>query len=126
MWGWWIAVFRQAQGGHVPASADGELGTRLAVWQTPPNGLNWLNELVRAGDAIALGGNGYPLWFTARSDQLLPPILGGPPHANPVWNSGPDDLIDNAVWLGRTTIYSAAVDSCRPDEWLVVEAWDES
>jgi hypothetical protein len=29
-------------------------------------------------------------------------------------------------WEGKTTIDEAALDSCDPEEWLLVEAWDES
>ena len=39
MLGWNIGVFRQANGGASPASANSGEGTRLAVWQTGVNGL---------------------------------------------------------------------------------------
>jgi hypothetical protein len=29
-------------------------------------------------------------------------------------------------WEGKTVIDGATAAQCRPDEWLIVEAWDES
>ncbi len=125
MLGWWIGVFRQAHGGSAPADADTEPGSRLAVWQTGWGGLDWLAELVKDGHAIDLGGNGYPSRFTAQCEQLRAQIEGGPPNANSVWAAGVDDIIGPA-WLGKTTIDKHAFDNCSADEWLLVEAWDES
>jgi hypothetical protein len=29
-------------------------------------------------------------------------------------------------WLGKTTLDDEAMNTCNPNEWLLVEAWDES
>jgi hypothetical protein len=126
MLGWWIGVFRQPHGGHAPASFDTVKGIRLAVWQTGLGGLDWLDELAKDGRAIALGGDGYPIRFTAQCEQLLPRIENGPPNARAVWLSDPTDIIDYDKWPGRTTIDREAIADCSPDEWLLVEARDES
>jgi hypothetical protein len=60
MLGWHVSVYRQKDGGSSPATFPTPEGTRLAVWQTGIGGLDWLDELVKAGKAIDLGGNGYP------------------------------------------------------------------
>ena len=124
--GWWIGVFRQADGGSEPASADAERGVRLAVWQAELWGLDWLTDLVRSGRAIDLGGDGYPSLLTAKSKDLLPPIRSGPPAARPVWIADADDIIDHSKWPGKTTIDEAAIDDCSPEEWLLVVVFDES
>ena len=74
MLGFHMSVYRQTDEGVAPATFDSPEGPRLAVWQTDAWGLDWLNDLVKAGRAID----------------------------------------------------SAVVAACRPDEWLLVQAWDES
>jgi len=87
--------------------------------------LRWLNELVKKGQAINLGGDGYPCRYTARAEHLIPPILGGPPEARGTWLFGVHDVVTEK-WAGRTVTDRAVVGACAPDEWLLVEAWDES
>src|SRR5438552_269958 len=125
MLGWHISVFRQSDGGKSPATEKSPKGTRLAVWQTGLWGTDWLDELVKAGQAIDLGGNGYPCRYTATPEHLIPRIIDEPPHAREVWICEPGDIISDK-WEGRTVIDREAAAQCRPDEWLLVEAWDES
>jgi hypothetical protein len=120
-----IAVFRLADGGAKPAAANSACGTRLAIWQTGWQGLAWLNELVSEELAIALGGNGYPTCYTAQAARLVGPLTNGPPDAKNVWMAGPTDVLTDA-WEGKTVIDHVAIEACDPDEWLLVEAWDES
>jgi hypothetical protein len=125
MLGWHISVYKQTEGGSSPATAESQMGIRLAVWQTGSGGLVWIDELVKAGKAIDLGGNGYPCYYTATAENLLPTIIEGPPMAKQVWSYGATDVI-TGKWAGRTVIDHEAVASCRPDEWLLIKAWDES
>lgn len=125
MLGWHISVYRQVDGGKAPARDDAAEGPRLAVWQTGLDGLQWIDELVAAGRAVDLGGNGYPCRYTAQAERLIPPILGGPPEAERIWGCDPHDVIGSA-WEGKTVIDRPVADDCRPDEWLLVVAWDES
>jgi hypothetical protein len=81
---------------------------------------------VKDGHAIDLGGNSYPSRFTAQCEQLRAQIEGGPPDANSVWVAGIHDIIDYGKWPGKTTIDKHAFDNCSADEWLLVDAWDES
>jgi hypothetical protein len=125
MLGWHISVFRQQNDGASPATAESEHGTRLAVWQTGLGGLGWLQELVKAGNAIDLGGSGYPCRYTATAEYLVPRIIGTPPGARDVWIYQAGDIITDK-WEGRTVVDREAAAQCRPNEWLLVEAWDES
>ncbi len=59
MLGWHISVYRQQDDATPPATAEIPKGKRLAIWQTGMYGLKWLNDLVKAGRATDLGGNGY-------------------------------------------------------------------
>jgi hypothetical protein len=123
--GWHISVYRQQTDGSAPAASGAEFGTRLAVWQTGLHGLDWLNELVRLRKAIDLGGGGYPNEYTAMAIHIVPRLRGDPPLAKPFWTFDKGDII-TPEWLGETTKDLEAMDASRPDEWLIIRAWDES
>ena len=125
MLGWYISVFRQTDGGSTPANRDAEEGPRLAVWQTGLGGLQWLDELVEAGNAINLGGNGYPYYYTAQAEHIISRVVAGPPLANRDWSVGEFDILLPG-WEGKTVIDRAVTDDCRPGEWLIIIAFDES
>jgi hypothetical protein len=121
--GWMISVYRQSNGGSTPASFGTQQGDRLAVWQTGPVGIRWLDELVEQQKAVHLGGNGYPIRYTATAADVVPRIRDDPPGAKPVWTHDPGDIV-TSDWLGKTTYFFEG--AMRADEWLIVEAWDES
>ena len=125
MLGWHISVYRKPNGREQPATAASEQGARLAVWQAGYNGLRWLDELVAAGKAINLGGDGYPCGYTLQAANLIPKITGEPPEANQTWVHGEGDILTDK-WEGRTIVDKALCDQCSPQEWLLVVAWDES
>jgi len=125
MIGWHISIYRLRDEGTSPATAKSLEGKRLAVWQTGHGGLDWISDLVKEGKAIDLGGNGYPWRFTATAEHLMPRIVDSPPEANSTWIYEVSDVLTEK-WEGKTVIDRAAVAECRPDEWLLVEAWDES
>jgi hypothetical protein len=125
MLGWNISLFRQQDGGVAPAAMDSATSARLAVWQTGLDGLKWIDELVQTGKAIVLGGNGYPSRYTATAEHLLPRIMDQPPGARETWVFDSGDILTDK-WEGKTVVDIAAASQCRLDEWLVVEAWDES
>jgi hypothetical protein len=127
MLGWHVSVYRQLDGGDSPATFESAQGARLAVWQTDVHGLDWLIELAKQGKAVDLGGNGYPNRYTARTEILGPHILGGSFPANETWLIPEGSFIpDPAAYAGKTQIDREGTQRCRPDEWLVVEVWDES
>ena len=125
MLGWNISVYRQDGDGSSPATAESVAGVRLAVWQTGLEGLNWIEELVKAGKVISLGGNGYPCRYTATAENLVSQIIDEPPMAKGVWACGENDIITEQ-WEGQTEINRTIAAACLPDEWLLIEAWDES
>lgn len=125
MLGWNFSVFRQRDGGAHQAAFDTKEGPRLANWQTGLDGLDWLDALVKEGNAVFLGGNGYPLLYTVQAGVILPRIRIGPPEANPEWTI-PEGSILLPGYLGRTTLDEQLIAACSPEEWLIVEVWDES
>lgn len=125
MLGWHVSVYRQRDGGKSPATWESAEGACLAVWQTDWDGLKWLDELVKAGKAINLDGNGYPCRYTAMSEHLASRIIPHPPAAREYWLLDAGDYVTDK-WAGKTVTYPDIAAQCRPDEWLIVEAWDES
>ena len=105
--------------------ADLKQGKRIAVWQTPVDGLDWLSDLVAKQQALLLATNGYPCVYVGQGRHLLPPIVAGPPSANPHWLFDPGDVL-SMKWEGKTVIDQAEAAGSGPEEWLMVEAWDES
>ena len=119
MLGWDIFISRQRDGGSAPATFEAETGAALERWSVHPWGLGWADNLAKAGEAIDLGGNGYPMRYTAqakvlRHSRAIPLRL--------VWNQAPQALAGASPPVAR----KPSVYDCPPDEWLVVEAWDQS
>jgi len=125
MLGWNISVYKQCNDGSSQATSKSATGIRLAVWQTGLEGLNWIEKLVKTGKVISLGGGGYPSRYTATAQNLIPHITKEPPLANQVWVREENDIIIEG-WEGKTMINHTGSAACRPDEWLLIEAWDES
>ena len=127
MLGWHLSVYRQADGGDSPATFECKQGVRLAVWQTDVDGLDWLIDLAKEGKAMDLGGNGYPSRFTARAEILVPHLAGGSFPANETWVIGEGSYFpDPKAWIGKTQVDQESAQQCPPEEWLLVEVWDES
>jgi hypothetical protein len=74
------------------------------------SGLSWPDELVKRGKAIDLGGNGYPLKYSAIAECVIPHI-------------GREDEFSHELF-GKPAADRVALAQCRLDEWLIVEAWD--
>ena len=125
MLGWHVSVYRQTDGGRSPATAESAEGTRLAVWQTGVDGLDWLRDLVTEGKVVDLGGNGYPSRFTATAEVIVPRIVDTPPAARDQWLREASDFVTDK-WEGKTVVDGAVAAGCSADEWLIVKAWDES
>ena len=84
MLGFHVSVYRLRDGGGAPPTFESLEGLRVAVWQTDHKGLGSLNHLVTAGEAIDLGGMGYPFRYAARAEHILPRLAMGPPRAHDV------------------------------------------
>ena len=123
--GWHITVYRQAAARLKPATMLAETAGRVAVWQTGLGGLDWIEGIAGSNTCFFLGGNGYPYRFTAQSRAILPIIMAGPPQARDVWLTDPGDVV-GPKWVGHTLIEQHVAKACLPNEWLVIQVWDES
>ncbi len=59
------------------------------------------------------------------AEQLSPHFVNGVPEAHSTWSCEVSDILLDG-WEGKTVIDQTAIAACRPDEWLLVVAWDES
>lgn len=128
MLGWQIYIHRQLPGQSPDKPTEESL---LATWVAGLGGLDWLDELVTAGRAVDLGGNGYPCRYTALAGDILPKIASGPPpHSGPlVIGEGDEDeeaYVSPGGWVGHVSIDHAKIAACSPHEQLIIEAWDQS
>ena len=125
MLGWFVCVYRQSDPTR-PATNTPPKGALLARWQTHLYGLDWLDRLVQAGKVVLVAdNNGYPLRYTGHARDLLPLLTDTPPNARAVWVADAGDIL-LSEWAGKTEIHPDEIAKCRPDEWLLVETWDES
>lgn len=97
----------------------------VAQWETGVRGLDWLDELVPAGEVRDLGGNGYPLHYRIRASTLARVLKHGVP-ANDSPSVIGEDYVLPTGYNGPLTVDAAKLQACLEDEWLVVEAWDMS
>jgi hypothetical protein len=107
----------------VPKATDAD--QRIATWQAGLGGLDWLDSLVSSGRGMSTSHGGYPEAYLIPCQDFMALVEEGLPHEHPSWRSDPGDILTDR-WLGRTTVNSDTLARCDPDEWLLVEAWDES
>jgi hypothetical protein len=114
MLGWDIKVIRNA--GPKPVC--------IARFSAGVFNLSWLDELVREGRAADLGGDGYPLRYSAAAGVLLPLLRRAlPPDRTPPV-IGEDGL--QPAFGNRVDLREADVSGIPAGEILMVEAWDLS
>ena len=104
---------------------DSQYGDSLAVWQTGLRGREWLDDLVQKLHAVDLGGNGYPSRYSAMAMEVIPIVLPKPPFAHDVWYHDPGDILTER-WHGKTFMDHEGLANCAPEEWLLIEVWNES
>lgn len=124
MLGWNINVYRQEGDRSAPATASSQSELRIAVWQTGIEGIDWLDALVAEGKADLVLGGGFPTRYTAKARHVVP-FISNPPGARDIWLHGPHDILSEK-WVGRTKVDAQEVAALLPDEWLTIDAWDES
>lgn len=109
MVGWWFVV-----SDGQPEGVMIEKGNTLATWEAGTSGTRWLNDLVAAGKAQKLRGDGYPSRWQGRAAEVLPML---------------DEVtakIDFTHKLFKLKIDRERVVACPPDLVLTIDAWDQS
>lgn len=100
MLGWWIVIYPET--GTIPEHT-------LASWESGLGGLDWLRPLLDSGHASQLQGNGYPNRYRLAAHAVLPLLQAGASGKGPLSSYHPE-----------------RVAACQPEQWLIVEAWDQS
>lgn len=122
MLGWNINIWRQLE---PPTTPSHKRQGFIAGWEVTLEGLAWLDALVEKGEALDLGGNGYPLFYKASAAVVASQLAQGPPN-----RPGPVTIGENYVlpsgWTGGFEFDQAELAKCAPDEELSIEAWDLS
>lgn len=122
MLGWEFFISRKGNSSTMRPNERGEL---LARWRASPGGTEWIDELVARGDAIGLGGNGYPIRYTVPVGVLAATLSKGlPKHEGPPTFG--DDYFLPSGWTREVEINLSRLRSLDPQEVLEVEAWDQS
>jgi hypothetical protein len=135
MLGWNISVYRLIDSEplrealtHSPdeGTLDFEpaMRERIAVWKTGFDGLDWLEGLVE-GRGLTLRGRGFPKAYLLRAGDLVPQIERAWPQESPSRSEGEHDVVLH-LWEGTSTIDEAALGSCDPSEWLLVDVVEAS
>jgi hypothetical protein len=126
MLGWFVCIYRQENARKLPVTNKPQDGGVLARWQTGLYGLDWLEKLVKEGKATLVAANdGYPIRYTAMTKYILPAITDTPPNARQNWMADEGDKLLPS-WAGKTELNKIEIDKCDPNEWLMIETWDES
>lgn len=128
MLGWHITVerFKDDTDKIYYPDAHSEYKTRrIAGWYTGLGGTDWLDQLVKAGKAEFLGGEGYPCSYRAKAKLIFSLISQGiPTGKNPVVIG--DNYVMPENWSSDIDIYPENIQKCEPEEWLLIEAMDQS
>ena len=108
MLGWWITVTKGSSTDALPKDAT------LASWEVGLGGLRWLDELVAAGKAQKLRGDGYPTRYEGRAADVLPLVAEVTAR------------IDARHKLFPPKLDHDEFAACPPDLVLTIDAWDQS
>lgn len=121
MVGWWITVFQLTPEEIDAATAPGSRRPFiLATWESGLGGIEWLEQLVRAGQARQLLDEGYPCRFVAAARDVLPLLASGAPP----FHGGAQRM--SGDWLRDVELHSERIAACPPDQVLTIDAWDRS
>ena len=121
MLGWWIVI--EARAPEVPDPKDNS--ATLASWETGLGGTTWLDDLCKQGKVTDLGGNGYPIRYSAFARDVTPWLNQGPPAYQ-----GPNVIGEDYVLPGgrswKVKIHRDRIAACPPDQVVTIEVWDLS
>ena len=122
MIGYSISVYEFIEGIDITSiSNDNEA---LATWTSGGfGGLDWIDYLVSEGKAEDLGGNGYPDYYKVQVQFVLDALAADTPK-----NKGQTIMDDEndmtSDW--RSKIDASEIAKLKPNQLLLIEAWDLS
>ncbi len=122
MIGYSISVYEFVEGMDITSiSNDNEA---LATWTSGGfGGLDWINDLVSEAKAEDLGGNGYPIYYKAQAQVVLKALAADTPK-NEGQTIMDDENVITSDW--RSKIDTSEIAKLKPNQQLIIEAWDLS
>ena len=91
----------------------------LAHWEAGIGGIEWLEQLVDAGQARRLSDDGFPRRYVAAAGDVLPLLASGTPPFHGVQRMSGD-------WLRHVQLHPERIAACPPGQPLTIDAWDRS
>lgn len=133
MLGWSISVRMAPSGTDCPDDSPADSDSLLARWMCDPSGLDWLRPLIEQGKVRQTKHHGYPNQYVGRAADILPLIQQGEAIRSRglgVWVIGVDEGDEYAIppsgAHGHVVIHEDRMARCPDDQWLTVDAWDQS
>ncbi|HJR10113.1 MAG TPA: hypothetical protein VJ823_01725 [Rhodanobacteraceae bacterium] len=124
MLGWFVEIHRQTDGGAKPAAGKSALGTKLFLFHESWDGLDWVDKIAQGGKAIDLMDGGYPTRYTAKAGDVFDHLdIDHPEKTNWTYDEAdfPRGPRGSKAYMNRDGVVA-----CSRDEWLIIDAWDES
>ena len=119
MLGWEVYIRRKNE------SESNDPRDDIAKWNTSVYGLYWIDDLVNTGDAINLGGNGYPNRYSIKAGLFRSILNKGIPSHNSRPIIGEDYYLP-AGYNSPLQVNNDILNKCPDYEELIVTAWDLS
>ena len=122
MIGYSISVYEFIEGEDITSiSHDNEA---LITWTSGGfGGLDWIDNLVSEGKAEDLGGNGYPDYYKVQAQFVLNALATDTPK-NEGQTIMDDKNVNSPDW--RSKIDTSEIVKLKPNQQLIIEAWDLS
>ena len=122
MIGYSISIYEFIEGMDITSiSNDNEA---IVTWTSGGfDGLDWIDNLVSEAKAEDLGGNGYPIYYKAQAQVVLQALATDTPK-----NKGQTIMDDESVMSSdwRAKIDTSELAKLKPNQQLIIEAWDLS
>jgi len=122
MIGYSIAIYEFVEGMDITSISNENQA--IATWSSSGfNGLDWIDNLVSQAKAEDLGGDGYPFYYKVQAQFVLQALARNTPK-----NKGQTIMDDESVlssdWPSK--IDTSEIAKLKPNQQLIIEAWDLS
>ena len=119
MLGWGFGIYKQKNGGRLPATVDSAMSVdeddampALAGWDAEINGVDWIKKLVKDEKAYQVHEGWSLRIYTVQAKHIMF-LLKSPPPRVFTYGDRPEYYVDEQQ-----------LRSCPPEEWLTVSVCD--
>jgi hypothetical protein len=121
MLGWHLVIYPQS----VQVAGTRSDLDHIASWKAGLGGTRWIVQLCASGDAVDLGGDGYPNRYLITAAVLRAVLRDGvPQHDSPPVVG--DDYYLPRGWTGDAELQIERLNALPGHTLLAVDAWDQS